>query len=98
MILTEHNGESVDLMSLNTREFQPMPSSSVQFVRIQDYTFNLALVAGFRKSRHDRSLVISEVSADPVRITFSSVEERDRVYEELCDLTNLVDLSQPVYA
>ena len=75
-----------------------MSPSTLQFVKIQDYTFNLGLVVGFRKSRHDRSLVITEFGGEPIRIGLSSREERDRVYDELCNLTNLVDLSQEIPA
>ncbi len=76
-------------------DLRHMAQSSLQFVKIQDYTFNLGLLVGFRKSRHDRSLVVTEFGAEPLRITLSSAKERDRVYEELCDLTNLIDLSEP---
>ena len=72
-----------------------MAQSSLQFVKIQEYVFNLGLVVGFRKSRHDRSIVVTEFGADPVRITLDSSEMRDRVYEELCLMTNLVDLCEP---
>ena len=76
-------------------DLRHMAQSSLQFVKIQDYTFNLGLLVGFRKSRHERSLVVSEFGAEPLRITLSCVEERDRIYNELCELTNLVDLSEP---
>ncbi len=72
-----------------------MAQSSLQFVKIQEYVFNLGLVVGFRKSRHDRSLVVTEFGADPVRITLDSQEMRDRVYDELCAMTNLIDLCEP---
>ena len=69
-----------------------MISSSLQFVRIQGQIFNLGLVYGFRRSRHERSIVICELGKEPVRLTLGSTGERDRVFEELCDLANLVDL------